>query len=52
MTIIGNDFCVMEVILLIISIDIGLSIIKFDENDKTADQAYQDLLDEQEKVQL
>ena len=42
----GNDLCVMDVPSPIISIGICLPTIKFDEDDKTADQAYQDILDE------
>ena len=40
-TIIGRDLCVMDVPLPIIRIGMGLPIIEFDEDDKTADQAYQ-----------
>lgn len=52
MTIMGNDFCVMDVPLPIILINIDLLTIPFDDNDKLADQVYQNLLDKQEKVQL
>lgn len=51
-TIMGNDLCVMDVPSPIIPIDMGLPTIEFDEDEKTADQACQDLLDEQGKVQL
>lgn len=51
-TIMGNDLCVMDVPSPIIPIDMGLPTIEFDEDKKTADQACQDLLDEQGKVQL
>ena len=40
-----RDLCVMDVLLPIIPIDMGLPITEFDEDDKTADQACQDLLD-------
>ncbi len=43
--IIGNDFCVIDIDLLIIFINIGLSTIKFDENKKITNETYQDLLD-------
>ena len=44
----GGDLCVMDVP----SQDMGLPTVEFDEDDKTTDQACQDLLDEQGKVQL
>ena len=49
-TIMGKDFYVMDVPSPIIPIDMDLPTIEFDEDDKTADQACQDLLDEQGKV--
>lgn len=38
MTIIGKNLCVMDIPLPIIPIDMDLPIIKFDKDDKTADQ--------------
>lgn len=51
-TIMGKNLCVMDVPLPIIPIDIDFPTIEFDEDDKTANQACQDRLDEQRKVQL
>lgn len=52
-TIIGNDLCVIDIPSPIIPFDMpGLSTIEFDEDEMTADQRCQHLLDEQGKVQL
>lgn len=52
-TIMGNDRYVMDVPLPIIPIDMpGLPTIEFDEDEMTADQVCQSLLDEQGKVHL